>query len=354
MGRAIGTDTLAHRNALETQINTTPALRQILRRATQQALVSTPADSRSCAHEHWLARCFQVEASDEAPLAPYALLAEGKEPGETLWAHVQPVHFQLARTHLVLHGSNGLDLTAEEASILLEEAQKVAALHNLTLIAPTPLSWYISGDALGPVTGSSPYLAEGQNIELWLPSSRKGVRGHARTWMQFQNEVQMVWATHDINLQREAQGQLPVNAIWLWGQGRLHTPPACAVSAVFSNKSVTQGLGLAAGLPFASTPATFAEFHALPALNSSHAALVELDNFIRPAIQHNASAWHAVLMQLEHDWFAPALAALQEGILPALMLTLTGETSSITLRLTRTDLYKIWRWRSLPRFIGWR
>ncbi|MGV4824967.1 regulator, partial [Burkholderia pseudomallei] len=49
----------------------------------------------------------------------------------------------------------------------------------------------------------------------------------------------------------------------------------------------------------------------------------------------------------ERDWFAPALAALAQGRIGELALTLCGDTSAATLAATRGDLRKFWRRRAL-------
>ena len=75
--------------------------------------------------------------------------------------------------------------------------------------------------------------------------------------------------------------------------------------------------------------------------------LVELDPFSTPFVQQDWSAWSAALATLEHDWFAPALAALETGRVGAVAITLCGDTGSATLTATRGDLRRFWRRRVL-------
>ncbi|ONQ43597.1 regulator, partial [Burkholderia cenocepacia] len=89
-------------------------------------------------------------------------------------------------------------------------------------------------------------------------------------------------------------------------------------------------------------PATFG---ALPATDG--ATLVELPALTTPFIEQDWARWHDRLAALERDWFAPALAALQNGELAAVDVTLCGDTSSVTLHATRGDLRKFWRRRAL-------
>ena len=38
-----------------------------------------------------------------------------------------------------------------------------------------------------------------------------------KTWRKLLNEIQMVWHTHPVNVQRSQQGRDPVNSLWLYG-----------------------------------------------------------------------------------------------------------------------------------------
>ncbi|MFX8047684.1 hypothetical protein ABTK64_20425, partial [Acinetobacter baumannii] len=61
-----------------------------------------------------------------------------------------------------------------------------------------------------------PQRATGHNIDIWM---HKGEQ--ERAWRKFQNEIQMTWYDHPVNQAREARGLLPVNSVWLFGQGAL-------------------------------------------------------------------------------------------------------------------------------------
>ena len=81
------------------------------------------------------------------------------------------------------------------------------------------LRWYVSGEALGSLAGASRCARAGRNIEIWLPhEARTGERSRAR--MKLQNEVQMAWFEHPLNVEREARGLPAINSIWLHGTRR--------------------------------------------------------------------------------------------------------------------------------------
>ncbi|CAH2906807.1 MAG: Regulatory protein, RpfE type [uncultured Paraburkholderia sp.] len=341
-----------------------PALDRLIARATLVERVIGEDFQRTLPHERWIARQFgalstdsgasAAAAADEAPLAPYMLRADGGEPGDATWACVQPVHVRIAHDHLVLIDPASLELSDEEASALLAVARPLIEELGVRIEAPKPTRWYLSGEGFGTLAGASPLRASGRNIEIWLPhEAHSGER--SRAWMKLQNEVQMAWFQHPVNEEaREARGLPAVNSIWFHAQGAarpVHSPFA----RVFSDAAATRGLAMTAGVPSAAPPASFGGFGALigkpgdadAASASSQSALVELDPFSAPFIEQDWARWNASFAALEDNWFAPALAALESGALAELGLTLCGDTGSVTLGITRSDLRKFWRRRVL-------
>lgn len=322
-----------------------PALDKLLARAALVERVAGEDFQRTLPHERWVARQFRAvapNALDDAPLAPYMLLADGGTPGQDEWACVEPVHVRIAHDHLVLIDPSGLDLTDDDAAKLLAAAKPLIETLGVRVQAPTPYRWYLSGDVLGKLAGASPLRASGRSIEIWLPhDAHSGQR--SRIWMKLQNEVQMGWFQHPVNEAREARGLPAVNSIWLHAQG-VAQPVRSPFVRVLSDAAATRGLALAAGVEAAAAPASF---KALPPPLTAGTTLVELSPFTAPFIAQDWAAWQAALDTLERGWFAPALQALDAGDLGALELTLAGDTGSVTLSATRGDLRKFWRRRVL-------
>ncbi|WP_106856413.1 regulator [Caballeronia novacaledonica] len=322
------------------------ALDKLLARATLEERVVGEDFQRTLPHERWIARRFNAVTpsdqryADDAPLAPFMLLADGGMPGDASWACIEPVHVRIAHDHLVLIDPDTLGVHTEEARALLQTARPAIEDLGVTLQAPTPLRWYVSGEALGSLAGASPLRATGRNIEIWLPhEARTGER--SRAWMKLQNEVQMAWFEHPLNLERESRGLPAINSIWLHGQGTMR-PVTSPFTHVMSDAAASRGLAIAAGIKPDSPPESF------PALANSlteGSTLVELNPFSAPFIEQDWARWNASLVELEAAWFAPALHALTDGSLGRLSLTLCGDTGSVTLCVTRADLRKFWRRR---------
>ena len=355
-----------------------PALGALLARATMTERATGEDFQRTLPHERWLASRFGALgtgagalATDDAPLAPYMMLADGRDPGTARWAVVEPAHIQIAHDHLVLIEPDSLGLSDAECTALLDAARPSFDALGVRLEAPTVRRWYVSGDALGELVAAPPLRAVGRSIEIWLPhDARTGDR--SRAWMKLQNEVQMSWFEHPLNRERESQGQPPVNGLWLYAQGARTGALKRAFDRVLSNSLATTGLAIDAGARVGKPPTTFADITAAvdratlsrasptasastvassstsnPTSASSGSTLIELDALATPYVQQDWYTWHETLARYERDWFAPALAALKNGSLPSLTLTLTGDTGATSFTLTRHTLRLFWRRRPL-------
>ena len=342
-----------------------PALGALLARATLVERATGEDFQRTLPHERWLAGRFgalkanparedgpaasganDTAGADDAPLAPYMLLADGGAPGTGRWAVVEPAHIQIAHDHLVLIEPDSLGLTDDECAVLLEAARPSFEAMNVRIEAPTVRRWYVSGDALGDLVAAPPLRAVGRSIEIWLPhDAHTGDR--SRAWMKLQNEVQMSWFEHPLNRQRESQGQPSVNGLWLYSQGVASATLARPFDAVLSRSLGTRGLGIASGAQVAAVPDSFGQWQSSTSASGAASTLIELDALSLPYVQQDWYAWHETLARLERDWFVPALAALRNGTLPALTLTLTGDTGIASFALTRLALRFFWRRRPL-------
>lgn len=376
-----------------------PALGALLARAALTERATGEDFQRTLPHERWLAARFGAlgpaggdpapsasagaSRADDAPLAPYMMLADGGEPGDARWAIVEPAHIQIAHDHLVLIEPDTLGLTDEECATLLDAARESFDAIGVRIEAPTVRRWYVSGDALGELVAAPPLRAAGRSIEIWLPHDA-GTGDRSRAWMKLQNEVQMSWFNHPLNRTRESQGQPPVNGLWLYAQGTRAATLAQPFGHVLSNALATRGLGLASGAATGAPPDTYAQLDAAikrastsastraepdaavrspqtqtqtqtqtqpsthrPAAAGLLPTLVELDALATPYVQQDWYTWHETLARYERDWFAPALAALRDGSLPSLTLTLSGDTGAASYALTRHTLRLFWRRRPL-------
>ena len=338
---------------------TTPGLDRIVRYATLRDRTVGEDFQRSLSHEHWLATRYGIataHADDDVPLAPYMMLADGLVPGAARWACVQPVHVQVAHDHLMLVDPEMLELEAPEAEMLLVEARESVNALGMTLLAPTPQRWYLSGDALGVLIGASPLRATGRSIDIWLPHEAAPPRPRSRSWMKLQNEIQMAWHEHPANTAREARRELPVNSVWLHGQGMLGMVKR-PFGAVFSDACATRGLAIAAKTSAALLPEDFATLMAssvIAALSASSSGqkpagptLIEVGSLASPFLTQDWGGWLARIADIDRTWLTPALQMLEQGGVSEIRLTLCSDTGCVTVSLRSFDLKKFWRRRTL-------
>jgi hypothetical protein len=285
--------------------------------AAAQTLLARGRRKRTAAvaPEAWLFERFGVPRKRDWPVAPYTLLADGGAPGADFWMRADPVHLNVGRDTLAL-GGTPLDLSRAEA----ESLAATLNLHfdgALAFQALRPERWYIRFAEAPEVETTPASVARGTAIGDKLPTGKDAMR--FRTLL---NEVQMLLHEHPVNTEREARGASSVNSVWLWGGGELEAPPVRAFSIVLADDPLARGLALAAGIP-AKT--------ALSSLPEEGKALVVID------APRGAD--------LERDWFAPLLAAIEEGRIGMLSLYLGGERSLLEVETVRSDLRYFWRTR---------
>ncbi|WP_235837950.1 regulator [Chitinasiproducens palmae] len=345
-----------------------PALARLFARAPRIDVVRGEDFQRATGHERWLAERHGLDGAEAAPLAPFMLLGDGGEPalGEA-WLCVEPVHVEVTRDHLRLHGPHAIALGAPEADALREAADASFTERGLRLLAPTPWRWYaaartqgVGAAAPGPFAAASPAKASGRSVDLWLPqpaapagdaSAADEARKTARRWLALQNEIQMVWHDHPVNDRRAP----PINSVWLHGYGR-YSQPSRRYARVYAAAPATRGLALASGADAADPPRDYtsllAQADAVPASTDGAPWLIEYDAPLAATLAEDAHGWREAMKAAEREWFAPILAALADGTLPEVTLILTGDVESRTVRVGRGDLRRFWRRRPLALAVG--
>src|SRR5215467_909926 len=272
------------------------------------------------AAEAWLFERFEARAQRGSPVAPYTLLADGGVPEDHFWMRADPVHLSVGLDGLGLDGA-ALDLTQAEADALAGALNRHFG-DDPAFRALRPERWYVRLPAAPDIDTTPPSAARGSSIGDKLPSGADETRFRA-----LMNEVQMALHEHPVNAEREARGAPSVNSVWFWGGGVLEAPTARPYSVVLANDPLARGLARAARIPERTLPGDgYAMLAALPA---EGVALAVLDGPPDPG--------------LERDWFEPLLAALREGRIDMLSLSLSGKSSLLEVETIRSDLRHFWR-----------
>jgi hypothetical protein len=326
----------------------TPSLARLLARAKVLQKESFDPFSRALPHEVWLARKFLPENSipkSSPPLADALMRRHGLQAESGMWFVVQPVHFHIARDHLVLTDVRQLALPDAESRLLFETARPLFEETGKTLVYGDAMTWFVQADDWHDLHTATPDAACGHNIDIWLP---KG--GAELAWRKLQNEVQMHWHTHEVNTAREQRGAKAVNSLWLWGGAMVphaghHLLPAAPYSDFFNLHDWSAA-------PGTSNARHHSNCHAIDAIlaQGTH-GLAQLDPLLPPAMTADWGTWLQRLQSLDTEWFTMLLSALQGGRLQRLNLIVTHNTGLAEFSVSRASLRKFWVKSSLERLL---
>jgi hypothetical protein len=308
----------------ETRGGRLPALEALVARGRRAA-------GRSRGLEAWLLAQWGV--ADAGP-APYALLADGGEPGDAWWLCAEPCHMRVNLDHLVPTDATLFDVTRAEADALVVSLNHHFNAAGLGFLALQPERWYLR--SAEPVDGAAPSLAAARGQRLESPAGRGNARFNALA-----NEIQMVLHGHVVNEVREGRGAHPINAVWLWGGGRLQRPAARTFARVRSAGPLAAGLAAASGGAVLPLPDDGERW--LRSARDEGVELIVLEQLRAPASYGDAATWTERLSHLERDWFAPLRAALRAGRIGMVTLHAVGTGGALDVETTRQDLRFFWR-----------
>lgn len=278
--------------------------------------------------ERWLCRVFGLK-DGSIPAGALTALALGEDPGAHFWLRADPVHLRLLRDRLVLIPGNAFSLTAEEAGRIAATLNREFA-GEFKFHALRPDVWCAQGEHDIAVGSDAPVELAGRDVDTNLPDKR---------WHALLNEIQMALHEHPVNATRE----LPVNSLWLWGEGRIPAAAKGPWQSVSADDPVALGLARLAGMRHRAPGAGAEEWLARAPEDGRH--LVVLDGLRGVRALGDADALGQRLRSLEELWFAPLLAALKAGSVA--MVTVQVPDAAACFETVRGDLRRFWR-RALP------
>lgn len=324
----------------------TPALAALLSRTSGQQVHSAEDGARVLPHEAWLARELGLSTAatpvDSAPIAAAAMHGYGQTPSEGHWFIVQPIHIQLARTHLTLADARQLRLEEADARALFDMAQPLFEESGKTLLFGDADTWFLRADDWAGLSTATPDTATSMNLSDWMPEGPNAV-----AFRRLQNEIQMMWHDHPVNEARQARGLTPVNSFWLWGGAAAPAPSPRATLAVAGAPSWMSALAQPA-LREATLPQLLAHTGAGDD-NGKRIAL--LGDLIESGSGGDWSHWLMQMQRLEQDWFAPLLAALHDGRVAQVRLVPSHRTMLAEFTSTKNAQRKFWRKHTLNNLV---
>ncbi len=290
----------------------TPALAELLghQKCTEQSHFDE--FSRLLPHEAFLSQARHTskpEQSNSPPFAHKYLRDFGIPQSEGYWFCLNPVHFHVARDHLVMQDQRRLAISDEESRQLFEAALVICKEDGRTLLWGDAKHWFLRADDWAELKTASLDAASGHNMEIWLASGAQ-----ARAWRRLQNEIQMVWHAHPVNQSREEHGERTINSVWLHS-GSAHLP---------ANDFLV----------------TVAPYHQLSATACNTIVLTHL---CEAALNSDWGNWLAQFQTLEQDWFAPLRQALLEKKCTQLKLIFSDEQHLHIVECRAPQAWKFWR-----------
>ncbi len=155
----------------------------------------------------------------------------------TKWiAATDPVYLEPRLDHLCLHALSRTDITAQELRALIDHLQTTLAGENqfgFTRLGPYG---YLSSSEALPTATVPAYVVDQDKPDDYLPDG-----DGSALYRNLSSEIEMALHEHEVNLRREANGEPPANAMWLWGGGVAPEPVTRPQPPLFSDDPLLNG-----------------------------------------------------------------------------------------------------------------
>jgi hypothetical protein len=152
---------------------------------------------------------------------PWAAFESGTTGTPCAW--IRPCHWQVGRDHIALSDPAALTLAEGDSRALLEAAAPYFAEDGIALAFHAADRWLARGEMFRDLSTTSMERAVGNDVTGWLPA----VTSPGGTLLRrLQNEMQMLFYTHQVTDARQAAGLAAVNSFWVDGTGALDVIPA--------------------------------------------------------------------------------------------------------------------------------
>ncbi len=173
------------------------------------------------------------------PLRGFAALRMWGQTGDrpANWiAAADPVYLEARLDHLCLHELRRAGVAAGEMRALFNHLQATLAIG--TEYGFTRLGSYGYLSSRNPIaTATLPaYVVDQQKPDEFLPSGDDTAKHR-----NLHSEIEMALHEHEVNFAREADGQLPINSLWLWGGGTAPEKTTRAQPPLFSDDALLTG-----------------------------------------------------------------------------------------------------------------
>ncbi len=150
------------------------------------------------------------------PVAALHLRASTRRYAQQHCMQLSPVHLHADMDHAILYDDHALQLHDEHRRTLRDELNAHFAQDGIEIVDDAHGRWFIVSQQAFGIDTTALHQVIGRNVNFFLPQGEQAVQ-----WKRFMNEAQMLLHMSAVNTVREQRGELPVNSLWLWGQGAL-------------------------------------------------------------------------------------------------------------------------------------
>ncbi len=196
-----------------------PNLLKFLDQTPAYTVAVPPEEAKCTPLEAWLLQQagFQPQAGQSLSAGWAAWLCETQaahcnvKPDQPLWL-AELVHFAPSRDGAALIPAQELTITDAQSQALFERSEQ---WFTDTPFRAQPISathWRIEVPTEFTLSAPTPDLVRQSSINDWWAQDL-----NTRPWRRLVNEFQMLWFSDPINAQRQDQGLLSINSLWLFG-----------------------------------------------------------------------------------------------------------------------------------------
>jgi hypothetical protein len=151
-------------------------------------------------------------------------------------AAADPVHMEARLDHLRLHALRSAGVEASEMRALFDHLQATLAIGTDYGFTRLGSYGYLSSKAPIATATMPAYVVDQQKPNLFLPSGDDTAKHR-----NLHSEIEMALHEHEVNFAREANGQLPINSLWLWGGGTAPEKITRVQPPLFSDDALLTG-----------------------------------------------------------------------------------------------------------------
>lgn len=216
---------------------------ELARLLADAAVIEAQADGAIAA----LASMYGIERQHDWPLAALRVASLGLDAQPRYWLRATPVLLEAGRDDVRVAGAVE-DLDEGEARTVLDTLSRHFAGDGIMFMAGTPRDWFVACDHAPSLRTHPLALAIGQRVRPHLPEGED-----AGQWRRWSEEIEMLLHDHPVNVARERDGRMIVNALW-WQHGGVLPARTVAQPRTYSDDDDLRALAHHVGVPAHAVP----------------------------------------------------------------------------------------------------